>query len=246
MATDLSQLSPSLKAKYDLAIKSGYSADEVEAYLSVALPKYEQEAKSVESGYLTPANVSSEAQFQLQQRGYKPAPSDAELKEQQAKSGVGGLINELQFLYNQPNAGGQRPNQTITEDLSMGRRGVPSFISNLGGNAKAALNLAPDAKTYGRLKRGFSASLKEATGDTGVLTDQDRQFIMDALPNFGDSDETARRAWESVENILSEKGVNLKFNYGNKTPVDTLQDAGVNLGGNTTQSQGGGDPLGIL
>lgn len=244
MPTDLTKLSPSLKAKYDLAIKSGYSPEEIEPYLSIAMPKYEEEAASVKAGYLTPESVSSETRFMLGQQGYQPPPSDSQLKSQQAKSGIGGLINELQFLYNQPNAGGQRPNQNVTEDLSMGRRNIPSFVSNAYGNAKASLNIAPDAKTYKRLKEGFTASLKEVTGDTGVLTDQDYVRIVGALPNFGDSDETAQRAWESVENILSEKGVNLKFRYS-KTPVDTLQGAGLNLGAPQQQNQNG-DPLGIL
>lgn len=157
----------------------------------------------------------------------KQEPTDAQLKSQEAAKGVGGVINELQKLYNQPTASGVRPDTTRQDDLSAGKEGA---FGNLGGlvlGVKAAWNMAPDAKTYDRLKKGFTASLKEVTGDTGVLTDQDYARLSNALPNFGDSDETATKAWQSIENILAAKGIKTGFSYNDKTqpPAQDVADS---------------------
>lgn len=142
-----------------------------------------------------------------------PEISEAEKKRQGELQGVAGLIDELKVLYNQPNASGVAPNAQNKNNLSAGRSGI---FGNLGGKVldiKAAWNMAPDAKTYKRLKEGFTASLKEVTGDSGILTDQDYARLAKVLPTFGDSDEAARKAWESVDRILASKGINSKYSY---------------------------------
>lgn len=172
----------------------------------------------------------------------KQEPNAADMKQQEANKGVAGLVDQLKFLYNQPNAAGAKPNPNNNKDLSAGYAGPFGNIGGLVLDIKSAWNMAPDAKTYKRMKEGFTASLKQVTGDTGVLTDQDYKRIADALPNFGDSNETARKAWESVDAILSEKGIDTKFDYNNVsgTPQDTspLQSI-LNQANNIAQSPGG-------
>lgn len=139
------------------------------------------------------------------QQAIKQGVTVPKSKDAQAQEGVLGIIEEFKRLYNQPTATGKRPDTVRQEDLSFGREGQLSLIPKLAVNTRIAFNQAPDAKTYGRLKKGFTASLKEITGDTGILTDQDRKFIMEALPDFGDSDESARKNWESIDRFLQAK-----------------------------------------
>lgn len=151
------------------------------------------------------------------QNGFTAPPS----KEDQARSGVLGVIDTLKESYNQPTAAGVRPNPGRTDDLSAAAEpGVGGRIQGFMMGAAASLNMAPDAKTYRRMKEGFVASLKEATGDTGVLTDADAARIVAAMPEFGDTDETALKAWEAVDSILMSKyGKTGKYNYLDKTPA---------------------------
>lgn len=162
-------------------------------------------------------------------------PTADERKQEQAMSGVLSLIDELKYLYNQPTATGNKPNPNRRDDLSAAGKGAFAPIQGLLLNFKAATNLAPDAKTYKRIKEGFSASLKEATGDTGVLTDEDRALIINALPNFGDDDEAARKGFESIDRILMGKyGKTGKYNY---LEAEGNTGAGNDNQGSTGQSE---------
>lgn len=168
-----------------------------------------------------PESVQAQAQANIVTSGKKtkgvPTESDATL----------GAIEELKRLYNQPTAQGARPNPNRQDDLSMGSEGTPAFLSELGAGMQIAFNNAPDAKTYDRQKKAFTAQLKKLTGDTGILTNQDYDRLVGALPSFGDSDESAQKAWESFDAISTEVlGKTSETNYAagrGKTPEEQAQ-----------------------
>lgn len=163
--------------------------------------------------------------------------SPEQSKIEQEGGGVLGLIDTLKGLYNQPTAEGASPIEG-RGDLSYGKEGVPSMFANISTGFKIALNQAPTEKTYQRLKEGFTASLKEATGDTGVLTDKDYDRIAKTMPDFGDSDESARQAWESIDRILM-----AKFGRVGKYSYLPAEQAGQII--NEKQSSNINDPLGL-
>lgn len=168
---------------------------------------------------------------------------DSEKKKQSEKAKeITGFIDELKRLYNQPNAKGETPDSR-DDNLSAG------VLGGIFKGAQSKLNLDANAKTYDRLKKGFVATLKDLSGDTGVLTEQDAQRLLNLLPNFGDNEETARKNWESFDKILSSKlGEVGSFSYlsdggepqakkqGNGTFLEKTLGGAFNLGKNLVKS----------
>lgn len=131
--------------------------------------------------------------------------------------GVLGFLDQLKELYNQPNAEGVAPIQG-KGNLSYGKENTPKFITDLMMKAKIQFNKASkDEENYKNFKEGFLASLKEATGDTGVLTEPDYVRIAKTLPDFNAKDDVAQKAWETIDNILIAKfGRTGKYSYVSK------------------------------
>lgn len=174
--------------------------------------KKRQVEQAVRAGVIAPKDIALEypdVAARLANEGVTGPTS----KEESAKQGIIGTVDELKKTYNQPLPNGEVPDPS-RGDLSYGKVGEPSTLASLGANFEILMGRAPDAKTYKRVKDAFTASLKELTGDTGVLTDQDFQRLNNALPNFGDTDESASKAWSAFDNILQQKlGKTGKYSY---------------------------------
>lgn len=110
--------------------------------------------------------------------------SAAERKMQrQAESAIQGL-QQLKQLYTQ--AGG-------------GQNRLPGIAGNiqgkLGGNSKT--------EAYNRIRDSLTTSLARAFGETGVLTDQDREVYRQALPRIEDTPEEAAIKLQYLEDMLA-------------------------------------------
>lgn len=185
-----------------------------------------------ESTYGDLAKNNPQAALALSMGGYKPPMSAADKKTQDSTKGLLGLTDQLKTLYNEPLANGQRPNSSNKESLAKGGEGFMSGINGaLFDLTQVATNKNADAKSYKRAKEGFTSSLKSLTGDTGVLTDQDYARLAKLLPDFGDSDTTAKSAWANIDNILKSKlGSAGQFDYSTQQTPSGLQSpqAGMN------------------
>lgn len=109
--------------------------------------------------------------------------SAAERKiQRQAESAMQGL-QQLKQLYTQ--AGG-------------GQNRLPGIAGNiqgkLGGNSKT--------EAYNRIRDSLTTSLARAFGETGVLTDQDREVYRQALPRIEDTPEEAAIKLQYLEDML--------------------------------------------
>lgn len=104
--------------------------------------------------------------------------------QKQAATALQGL-NQLKSLYG--GAGG-------------GQNRLPGILSNVqglvGGNSKA--------EAYNRIRDSLTTALARAFGETGVLTDQDREVYKQALPRLQDTPEEAAIKLQYLEDMLAE------------------------------------------
>lgn len=203
---DWSKIKSAILKKYPNLTKTQISQ------LDAAIKKRQVE-EVVRAGVIAPKDIATEypdVAARLANEGVQGAPTEKD----KAAEGVLGVVDQLKESYNQTLPSGQRPDPAREQDLSFGEEGSPSFLASLGANYEILLNKAPNAKTYKRIKDAFTASLKELTGDTGILTDQDFKRLNNALPNFGDDDKSATGAWRSFDEILESKlGKSGKYSY---------------------------------
>lgn len=83
--------------------------------------------------------------------------------------------------------------------------GPLSRILGLVTGASAKLGLNDEAKLYENQKKGFAATLKTLTGDTGVLTDQDFERLSLLLPKLGSTQGEAVGAFNDVRSQVAAK-----------------------------------------
>lgn len=102
----------------------------------------------------------------------------------QAKTAMNGL-QQLRSLYSEAGGGAGRA-QGILGNL----------IGKAGGNSKA--------NSYNQIRKSLTTSLARALGETGVLTDQDREVYLQALPRLEDNPEEAEIKLRYLEDMLSE------------------------------------------
>ena len=67
---------------------------------------------------------------------------------------------------------------------------------------KGGIGLDPNAKVYEDAKSGFAATLKQLTGDTGVLTDQDYARLAKLLPELGSTPEEAQKKFNQLRSQI--------------------------------------------
>lgn len=212
------------------AIQAGYKPADVDKFITgkrdeQAQIQLAQQGNLPDATYQDLAKNSPQAALQIAQSGYKPAMSAADKKKDETSKGLLGLTDSLKQLYNEPMANGQRPNATSKESLAKGGTG---FMAPLNGAlfdfSQVMTNRNVNAKSYKRAKEGFTASLKQLTGDTGVLTDQDFGRIAQSLPSFSDSDATAKGAWQTIDQILKSKlGSTGQYSYLDEAQAQSPQ-----------------------
>jgi hypothetical protein len=83
--------------------------------------------------------------------------------------------------------------------------GLGAKIAGTKKNIMGALGLNDSATVYNRLRRGFTASLKATTGDTGVMTEPDYQRIADLMPKFTDNAEVSKKMFNDLRGMMAAK-----------------------------------------
>ena len=78
-------------------------------------------------------------------------------------------------------------------------------ILGLGKSASGALGFNKDINVYNREKKGFAATLKTLTGDTGVLTEQDFKRLAGLVPDTGSTAEESKALFNDLRQQLAAK-----------------------------------------
>jgi hypothetical protein len=75
-------------------------------------------------------------------------------------------------------------------------------LGGVRGTVASATQSSPEAAAYQNTVEAFMSRLSRASGERGVLTDQDIKRIRKAIPGFYDTSETAAQQWALVEDII--------------------------------------------
>lgn len=150
----------------------------------------------------SPASYLSYAKA-LQEANGAPTLTAAEKKAaKQAETALQGL-NQLKGLYS--GAGG-------------GQNRLPGIFGNiqgtLGNNSKA--------ESYNKIRDSLTTALARAFGETGVLTDQDREVYKQALPRLQDTPEEAAIKLQYLEDMLSGGGQAQEVDYGTQADLSSV------------------------
>lgn len=121
----------------------------------------------------------------------------------QAETALMGLT-QLKQLYSQ--AGG-------------GQNRLPGILGNvqgkLGGNSKA--------DSYNKIRDSLTTALARAFGETGVLTDQDREVYKQALPRLEDTPEEAQIKLQYLEDMLAQSSQAYgQTDYGTQADLSSI------------------------
>jgi hypothetical protein len=130
-------------------------------------------------------------------------PSAAQLKD---KASFNATMNFLQTLEKRYQAGG---GATYGKGIEARLKGKQAEIAAQTGNND-------ELKTYLDDRAGFAATLKQVTGDTGVLTEQDYKRLAGLLPGAGATAGEATNKFNDLRQQIAAK-------YGQKTPKTSFQ-----------------------
>ena len=83
--------------------------------------------------------------------------------------------------------------------------GVGARLSGAQKSIMAMLGLNDPAKTYEDQRAGFAATLKQLTGDTGVLTDQDFARLSKLIPSLGATKGEAENKFNDLRSQIAAK-----------------------------------------
>lgn len=144
-------------------------------------------------------------------------PSAAEKKANKEKDVVTALI-EAQ-LKNYSDIGGSQTGPVL------GRLSKIKAGFGIGGEKASA---------YERSRLGLAASTKQATGDTGILTDPDREYLASLMPKATDSKEQAAQQVKALDSFVKAK-------YGSGFSSDILNKFGVEK--SSGKRDGSGNPI---
>lgn len=166
-------------------------------------------AAAVQTGKLKLSDIPAEQKLAVVNEitasgGEIPVPKSAnDIKKEQAAGKIKNLIGTLETRY-QKASGGEVTTPIVNRILGVGK--------DIG----ASLGFDPEAETFNREKQGFIATLKGLTGDTGVLTEQDAQRLINLIPGFGASPQEAKNLFNDLRSqASSELGGN-----GGKTTIN--------------------------
>lgn len=76
-------------------------------------------------------------------------------------------------------------------------------LAGVKGSVASILQSSPSAAAYEKTKEAFLSKLSRATGEKGVLTDQDIKRIKKALPDFYDTPEVVAKSLANVQSIIN-------------------------------------------
>ena len=136
--------------------------------------------------------VLAEAILKKNPGATKTKLSAEDQKKKDANTAVENFINNLEKHYQ--GAGG----------ASFGS-GPLARILGFKTNLEGKVGLNDEASTYNDQKSGFAATLKEITGDTGVLTEQDFQRLSKLLPGLGSTPGEAKNKFGDLRSQVAAK-----------------------------------------
>jgi len=82
--------------------------------------------------------------------------------------------------------------EQLSQKINTGKAGVGRLVTGAQKAAGAATQLDPDAANFLSARNGFLATISRATGERGVLTDQDVSRARGLLPKITDSKQVAQ------------------------------------------------------
>lgn len=83
--------------------------------------------------------------------------------------------------------------------------GAGARFSGAKNSILGALGLNDPAKVYNDSRKGFAATLKQLTGDTGVMTDQDYERLAGLLPTLSSTPGEASQKFEQLRSQIQAK-----------------------------------------
>jgi hypothetical protein len=83
--------------------------------------------------------------------------------------------------------------------------GAGARVSGVKKGVEAKLGLNDTAKVYDDQRKGFAATLKQLTGDTGVLTDQDYARLSGLIPSLGATPGEAEAKFSDLRSQIAAK-----------------------------------------
>lgn len=160
--------------------------------------------------------------------------SEADKKKADSFNSIENFINNLEAHYQ--GAGG----------ASFGE-GPIARILGVGRAIEGKLGLNSEANTYERQKKGFAATLKELTGDTGVLTENDFKRLAGLVPDLGSTPEEAKNLLNDLRSQISakfggeKKGTTISPKNPEVSPIlNMLFGGSLDLGKDIVASMGSG------
>jgi hypothetical protein len=167
-------------------------------------------AKGIQTGNITidqvPAGNRAGVQTILSDSGYQPKDTK---KKEDAYGATMNFINNLEGHY-QKGGGGSYGDSPLAR------------VFGGGETVKGMLGMNNEAKLYNDEKAGFIASLKNLTGDTGVMTEQDAQRLAGLLPGMSSTTGEATGHMNDIRSQLAAK-------YGGQQSQTTVNPKIKNL-----------------
>lgn len=184
------------------------------------MQKYGGAVSGVSSGQINIKDIP-EAQrvgvsLGLEAVGYKPPEKAAEAKKTDQSNEILNFINDLEKQYRESGGG--------TFGVGPGAR-IKGAIENIKG--KAGLN--ESAAVYEDARKGFAATLKSLTGDTGVLTDPDFDRLSNLLPKLGSTKKESVDKFNQLRSQLAAKMGKEKQETTFSPKVENERDAVASL-----------------
>ena len=158
------------------------------------LQKYGGAISGIQSGNLKITDIPEASRVGVSlglDASSKPLTAD-EKKKQDA---LNASINFVDTLEKRFQAGG----------LGETNLGPLTRVLGIGKDVEGTLGLNKDINVYNREKKGFAATLKTLTGDTGVLTEQDFKRLAGLVPDTGSTAEESTALFNDLRQQLSAK-----------------------------------------
>ena len=183
------------------------------------LGQMSQDTQGLETGETMPAYTLDQAMADIQ-RDPKNAASYKWVYEQSQKTGGTQLTAQEKKAQKQAQTALQGLTQLkqLFSSAGGGQNRLPGILGNvqgkLGGNSKA--------DSYNKIRDSLTTSLARAFGETGVLTDQDREVYKQALPRLEDTAEEAQIKLQYLEDMLAGSSQPLESDYGTQADLSSV------------------------
>ena len=135
------------------------------------------------------SRIKREEEYQFEKEHPDLAPSEGEEKKKTAFSATTNFVELLEQRFSEAGGGEYK--------------GAGARVSGAKKGVAGALGLNSAAKTYNDQRKGFAATLKQITGDTGVLTEKDYQRLAGLIPSLGATPEEAQNKFNDLRSQIA-------------------------------------------